>query len=157
MTGQSVSQVGNAEFQRVIKHYVNKSRQAVSQIIFKFTEIVEKRIQQELLITVGVLMYNRLKFGSVHYVECFGSCCVAAEERVGHHNVEHPSPAAHITGIVSLVQSSAEEHKEDDETTIFGPESHLYWFKYVLQFNCQEFHQLCICLIADNASVKLRI
>lgn len=111
--------------------------------------------------TVGAVMYDGWTANSTHFVCVIASYCTNVSKKTDKRFVTEAvprislislSPLGHIQELVST-----DDGNSNDEATTSNAESHIGLFEKTFEWYELNLHEWCVCFIADNAAVNMRI
>ena len=157
MCNLPVSIVEDSIFRSVSRFEARLKRSSIVEVMFKLVELVEKRIAEELVSTIGAIMYDGWSSCSTHYVAAY-ALYMSSTSVVVNGTVQKSSiPRFTLLSVAPMGQINEEAMNCGAETSSFNAEAHLNFFEQVLKFYNLQFNKWCRCLIGDNASTNLRI
>ncbi len=157
MTSTPVCHVENHEFRRVCKHEIEVVRKTVTDVIFKLTELVDRRIVKVLCSTTGAIVYDGWSENSVHYVAIYASYCVDVLGRSDNRDTVRKISRVTLLGILLLASAVVDDDGEENEAATFDAEAHIRYFKETMSFYGLDLETWTRGFIADNCAVNLRI
>jgi len=127
------------------------------EVIFKLTELVEKRITTLMSRTRGAILHDGWTHNGTHYFGVYAS--FMKEVRVVRNGfmVTEEEICTPLISVSPISKASDLEDEENYEATEFDAVTHVRQLEDIFHIYGINFHEWMLCFIADNAPVNKRI
>lgn len=127
--------------------------------MFKLTELVEKRVGEEMVQYKGAVIHDGWTSNSTHYLGVFVSYMkkvAVLQDGEEHFKEELTMPLISLSPM-SKVEMADDCEQENTEATRFDAETHVHQLEDIFRFYNCDVHDWTLCTIGDNCAVNKRI
>lgn len=155
--------VENTNVRNFSKHKDVFARATIRKVLFKLTELVEKRIAKEMQASrVGAILHDGWTCGGIHYIGLFASY-INNTDTAGMSGMV-PSESVQLSLLSCSPMAQARENSEGEESeellgeaVEFTARTHVAHMKEMFRYYDLDITKWAVCQVADNCSVNKKI
>lgn len=144
------------------KFNVHIKHEKLELVLYEVVGTVESKIKSLMRSTCEALIQDGWSCNGTHYIDLFASHLTPAHSKKEDSVTTHSVANVTLFGFSPMAKAEDEDDEngtngENSETSCFDAESHIRYFKEVLQYCGLDYSTLCKALMPDNTSTNIQI